>query len=286
MSLVSVLIAVGLLGAVSLGVMRLISNIQKGQTVSVSLQDQIELQNAINLILENEKHCRISLADEKFKKRDVDEEGEGHDVELWLSNQAGDARVTKKYSAIDATKKKHGNILIESMKLIINDGQNINYAESASHNEIGELQVIISKKISKDQKRHIRFELPVQLNLSTDASGTSTIVSCSAKPNNNNDSVLAHKTVPITLSITGRDYSGDNESCKVRFDIDGICSVTISSSISGTPGHWDDNLCYNWAHNKMIDGRYPSLRCDKKEMIFFGERVNDTKNNTTFIYIP
>lgn len=188
-SLVSVLVTISLLGAVSLGVMHLIKNIQQGQNFAKNVADEMELRTEIRMLLDNEKFCRVSLAGDgpqgtpsnpvQFNKVDIDEDSEGMDVELWLSNQKGDARTTKKFSTSDSAKNKYGQLKILSMKLLMNNESGINYSESSGHEDVGELRIQILKQVSETQTRTIPLTFPVVVGMSTDTNGKSTILSCS-----------------------------------------------------------------------------------------------------------
>lgn len=188
-SLAGVIVAAGLLGALAVGVMQVMKNMADGQAFASSSADELELRTEIRLLLEDEKFCRISFAGNGsfgtpsspvvFKKSDIDENDEGLDVELWLSNQAGDQRTKKKFSASDNAFKKFGKIQIDELKLIMNNGTGFNYAQSPGHNDIGELRLTIQKRATTSQSRTIKMNFAVRIGMSTDASGSSTILTCS-----------------------------------------------------------------------------------------------------------
>ena len=205
-SLVGVMVAVGLLGAVSLGVMHLMKNIQQGQSFAKSSADEIELRTEIRMILDDDKFCKVSLAGEgpsglpippvTFQKKNIDEPSEGIDVELWLSDFKGEKRTSKKFSAKDTAKSTYGRLKITSMKLIMNNQTGINYPESSWHTDIGEVRVKIEKS---DEKRHINMVFPVVVGMSTNAGGETTIYSCHRE-----------RVSPVRVA-SGKDVVGPND---------------------------------------------------------------------------
>lgn len=105
-TIAQVLIAAGLMGALTLVFMNLMKNMNQAQSFAQSSADEIELRSTIRMILDEEKYCRVSLAGDGpvgspsspvvFEKEDIDEDSEGLDISLYLANQDGDARTTKK----------------------------------------------------------------------------------------------------------------------------------------------------------------------------------------------
>lgn len=164
-SLIQVMIAIGLSGGVALAIMRMVSTMEQAQTSSQSKMDELDLRTEIRMILNNDKHCRVSLAGDgpvgaptspvRFYKTNIDENNEGLDVELFVSNVAGDARSVKKLSATDTTANSIGRIKINSIKLLMNNGTGSNYPASTNHNDIGELRIVAEKSIAAGKKRDI-----------------------------------------------------------------------------------------------------------------------------------
>lgn len=183
-SLVNVLIGFALLGGLALGVMQVMKNISNGQNHLNSVSDEMELKTEVRMILDDERYCRISFAGNgspatpvtpvKFNKTSADEESEGLNVELWMSNQAGNIRTVKKLSATDSSKNTYGKLNIISMKLLFKNGVGSNYSQSTGHNDIGELRITYQRG---KQNKISRF--PVRVGLKTDSAGLSTILSCS-----------------------------------------------------------------------------------------------------------
>ncbi len=205
-SLVGVMVAIGLLGAVSIGVMQLMKNIQQGHSFAKGSSDEIELRTEIRMLLDDDKFCKVSLAGEgpsglpvspvKFQKKNIDEANEGLDVELWLSDFKGEKRTIKKFSAQDSTKSSYGRIKITSMKLVMNNQTGIDYPEISWHTDIGELRVKIEKS---DEKRQINMNFPIMVGMSTQTGGETTILSCNRE-----------RVSPVKVA-SGKDVVGPND---------------------------------------------------------------------------
>jgi hypothetical protein len=203
-SLVSVMIAAGMLGGLSLAVMQVMKNIGDGQSRANSMADEAEMAISVRMVLDNPNYCRISLAGEDpagspvtFKKKDIDfagvevnrgsaftEVSEGLDVDLWYSNVAGDSRTLKKFNGADSPgsddKSKFGKLNITSMKLVMNNGLggcSDNYCDGTD-SDTGQLVIIYEKKINSSQRRKMKKIFNVNVGMSTDSSGESTILSC------------------------------------------------------------------------------------------------------------
>lgn len=190
-SLISVMVAVGLLGGVAVGVMKLFDNINKGQSTAQAYADEIEMRTVFTQILSDERYCRVSLAGNgphgtptspvRFRKADNDSDSEGLNVELFLSNQAGDTRTQKKFSGTDTNFNKVGKLEIKSMKLVMNNPTTPpgnDYAQSTGHSDVGEILVSYGKKVG-GAERILQMRFPVTVGMSTSASGQTTILSCS-----------------------------------------------------------------------------------------------------------
>jgi type II secretory pathway pseudopilin PulG len=198
-SLAEIMVAAGLLGVVSLGVIKLTQNISKTQNFAHSKSDEIELRTSIRMLLDDERYCRVSLAGDgalgspstpvTFNKEDIDEETEGLNISLYISNQEGDARGLKKLNGSNNpganNKSKFGKLTIKSMKLIMNNGIGANYADSSGHKDLGIIRVVYDKKISVDNIRELTMDFDINVSMSTgqapEGSGESRIISCSRK---------------------------------------------------------------------------------------------------------
>lgn len=193
-SLASVMVAAGLLGVVAIGVVQVMKNINQSSNMAQSVSDEILLRNTIQMVLSDENHCRLSFAGDGelgtpddpvvFEKRDIDEDNEGLNIALYLSNQAADERGLKKFNGENFPdgddKSKFGKLRIESMKLIMNNGVGTNYTTSTLHSDIGVLRVQFNKKVSSSRTVTKKLDFDVKVGMSTNSSGQSTIISCSS----------------------------------------------------------------------------------------------------------
>src|SRR5690606_28677943 len=122
--LTSALVAAGIVGGLALAVVRVMGNISYAYQNMDGLMNEAELRREISLILDDPNSCRVSFAGEgklydpldpvEFKKRDHDENDEGLDIELFLADQSGEKRLTKKFSAKDLKFNTYGNLEIKA----------------------------------------------------------------------------------------------------------------------------------------------------------------------------
>ncbi len=255
-SLVQVLVSLALLSGVSLGFMQMMKNMDQGNTRAKSSVDEMELRSEINMILGNKNFCRVSLAGNgtegnplspvTFKKQDIDQDNEGLHVELWLSNQAGNARVTKKFSGADSTKNTYGNIKISSIKLIMDNGVGSNYSSSQNHSDIGKIEIAIEKKQGSSDSRKMSLDFPVNLQMSTDANGVTTILSCSLQSDFDTSAFLKNcEWQSNTYSNAYRAYRACNNGKRV---VSGTCSCGGDNcGGGGNPG-----IIYSFAPLKLV----------------------------------
>jgi prepilin-type N-terminal cleavage/methylation domain-containing protein len=192
-TLVEIMIAIGLLGMVSVGLMRLAGNMTGIQTNARGTADQADLLNLVSLLISNPKDCAVSLAGNDpatspvtFKKSNIDDLiTEGLSVELWLADQAGVIRKTKKLSGTDTSVNKFSGLKINSIKLVMNNGTGSDYVASASHSDIGVLRLSFERPLTVGKTKAIIKDFPVRLGMNTDATGLTTILSCSLGGNSN-----------------------------------------------------------------------------------------------------
>jgi|GEM_PF-3450257 len=185
-TLVEIMLAVAMLGAVSLGVMKLTGNLSSIQTSSRGVVDEADLANLVNLIVTDAMDCKVSLAGNDpvaspviFQKINIDDIAtEGLDVELWVADQAGTARKSKRVSASDANFTKFGALKMDSIKLVLNNGSGTNYTVNPAHSDVGVLRLKYSKALSPGKTKSMVKDFSLRINMSTDASGVSTILGC------------------------------------------------------------------------------------------------------------
>lgn len=94
MSLVGAIMAVGVTAVAALGTMQVFKNLAVSNQYSQEGQDKKDIHSLIEMIIEDDGTCRLSLAGNDpisspvtFKKIDIDQPTEGLPIELWLGNQ-------------------------------------------------------------------------------------------------------------------------------------------------------------------------------------------------------
>jgi len=255
-SLVEIMIAIGILGGVSLAIMQIAKTSSQLQSNSQAGFDELELFTSIRMILNNTKYCRVSLAGNdpintpiQFKKTDIDDiVSEGLDVELWLSDVSGSTRSLKKYSATDITISKQGKIQIKKIKLVMDNpttpsGQNY---PVAAVSDIGKLVVEVEKNIN-GIKRLIVQKFDINMTVDTDASGNSSILSCTRYDPSTNES-------EYTLFFGG--MFGENNTGGYINPLTGAktCPVGYANApISGkSNSDYEARFCYRKANDKTL----------------------------------
>lgn len=208
LSLVGVLLSAVMIGGISLGALKLSDSILDSQKYAESSIDENELKEKVRLILDNEKFCRLSVARRKkdgtaalgisgtamslpaaVKKNNVDEDNEGIDLELYYGNPQGDQRTKLvlegqwgEDGVIAGTQPDFKSLKIRRILLRFNNeafGCSGNYCENSQHRDVGEIEILYVKKISKDKWREMSMRFNVNLLLSTDASNNTSVLSCS-----------------------------------------------------------------------------------------------------------
>lgn len=244
-TIAQVLIAAGLMGALTLVFMNLMKNMNQAQSFAQSSADEIELRSTIRMILDEEKYCRVSLAGDGpvgspsspvvFEKEDIDEDSEGLDISLYLANQDGDARTTKKLNGKNnpgaQDKSKFGKLTINSMKLLMNNGVGANYADNASHTDIGVIRVEIDKKIAPNKTRQLVMDFDVNLVMATgqgpESSGETRILSCYKYKDTSGEEMACR--------MANKHYD-DSSTPKCRTSKGGINSLMARGGQGGYPG--------------------------------------------------
>lgn len=188
-TLAEVVVAAGLLGVLSIGFMQITKNINTTQKTAETASDQAELRASIRMILSNERFCRVSLAGEVFNKSNIDAEDEGLDISLYFSNLDGTTRTLKKFNGDNNPgtddKSKHGGLTLKSLKLIMNNptgNASPDYANNSKHYDIGFVRAIIEKKVTQTKTREIEIDFDLNVEMSTNSTGETTILGCSYYP--------------------------------------------------------------------------------------------------------
>ena len=181
-SLVSMMVATGLLSALTLGFMEFMRGSLKGQQKLMEVREVGDLKNEMGILLDSENHCRNSLAGSGefeqpdpdkglvFRKTAIDTEG-SKELELWTSDQVGNARAEKMFYA----GKEYGTLTIESIKLFMDGATEGDYEPSDGHEDIGTLKVVTKTLDDTEQN----FDIKLSVFMQTDDQGESTLLSCS-----------------------------------------------------------------------------------------------------------
>lgn len=190
-SLVSVMVAAGLVGGLALAVMQITKNSQTGLKFAEGMSDEIDLKDNVRSILGNPSFCRLSLAGNGpegtpsspviFKKQLNDQDNEGLNIEFFLGNQLGTARTTKKYSGTDTSANKYNGLTIKSLKLIFNNGTGFNYSTSTFHQDTATVRLVFEKKYDQTV-REKQMDFQTTVSMQTDVLGNSTILGCNLTP--------------------------------------------------------------------------------------------------------
>lgn len=229
-SLVSVLIATALAGGLALVVMQLSDNMSSIESRSMATLDAKELLTEFRLILDDERHCRLSLAGEnpaaspvKFKKNEIDETDseDGLPVEIWIGNIDGTSRAKKKFSESDDLYKKYGKIKIESIRLYMNNSPGSSYPPGPG-SDLGTLRLKYSFFQNKVEKGYLKDFL-VRVSFTT-SGAESTIQSCSRT--DSGSSTVALKRANCSTSANVNNYDQP-----VNFTCPGSKAISGESSI-------------------------------------------------------
>jgi type II secretory pathway pseudopilin PulG len=229
-SLVQVLVASGMMGGLTLVLLQFIKNTNDVQASTQAKSEEMELRTSIRMILDDERYCRVSIAGNgvsgfptvpvTFKKQNVDDSAtEGLDISLYYSNQTGDTRTLKKFNGANnpgtSDRSNFGKLIIKSIKLIMNNSvtPGPNYADKASHSDIGVLRAIVTRKTSMTTSRDSILDFDVIVGMATGQSpqtpGVTKLLSCTRKK--------------------------DNEEKKDNYGYPSKCSIVFSHSDNGSP---------------------------------------------------
>jgi len=196
--------AAGLVGVLAVAMTQITENLSNSQRFANFGAEKNDLGNITRMVLGTEKHCRVSLAGDgdigeplnpvRFKKEDIDnieKKDEGLPVSLWLADQSGNRRASKRLNGLDDSdleteeKSRYGSIDLKSIRLYMPNpvsasNNQKNYEESFLHTDVGEIRMVIERKVNAKQKRDSILSYPVQVSMKTNSSGDTTILSCSS----------------------------------------------------------------------------------------------------------
>ena len=205
-SLIQVMIAVGIMAALSVTYLKQMSAMNQGQKNIDSNFDEIALKSQVYMLLQNKNFCRISLAGigieglpsspVVFKREDIDNPDALADpskdihINLYYANQDGDQRTQKILNGAEdpnisdpsfVDKSKFGQLIIDSLKLYMNNGSG-NYADTSFYSEMGIIRMRYRKQRRKDQFINLIHDFPITIGMSTgqspEASGETRIINC------------------------------------------------------------------------------------------------------------
>ncbi len=232
--------------------MQMTKNMRDVQNFAQTNSDEVEFETSVRLLLNDEKHCRVSLAGNGpsgvpsdpvvFKKSEIDDEtAEGLDIALYFANQAGDQRTLKKFNGQDNPgtddKSKFGKLTIKSLKLIMNNptGAGADYNNSSAHNDIGIIRAVLSKKMSSTQTREIISDFAVNVGMATgqspESSGETRILTCSRV----DKMAAADFTYPEGCSMTfsHSDAGGAYRNVALNMDSGGFVGLRLRGDVNG-----------------------------------------------------
>lgn len=193
-TLVETLVGMALFSGLVLAGMRLMGNLGDTKRGVQTDTDELALTREIKSILSSERFCRVSLTGDgppgspdtplTFNKSNIDEPGEGIDVELYYSNAAGDARSSKRYSASDSNNNRLGKLTLTSIKFLMDNEVIGDYGPAPEHFDIGHIRVTYTYLTSKNVLTTGNLAFPIFVKMSTSAGGLSTFISCSDRESN------------------------------------------------------------------------------------------------------
>lgn len=180
-----------MLGVLTLGVMQISKNMNDVNRNANSSLDVLMLKQEMISIINDPSNCSVSLVDNiPFKKSEIDEpETEGRNIELWYSDYKDkNLRSKRRFRSGD----KFGNIKINKIKLVMNNNNQTfpvgsDYAPG-NFSDSGIIQV----EVEKPENRGIKFQVPINVNFSTDATNNSTLSGCAGVSGSEEKLLVVH----------------------------------------------------------------------------------------------
>ena len=191
-SLISVLVAVGILGVVTLTVARMTADAGKLVARYESAQDSYFVYEQIRQVLSEKRNCTVSLAGEDPAARPITfnrgsinsiDAGEGINFEIWTARSDNGLRDSR----ILWPRKKDGKIKISTIKFLANSDPvtAANYPNGPG-SDIGSI-VVTGSNWNGSRDSYKQWKFPIKFDISTVA-GLSTILSCTLTVNPEDDS--------------------------------------------------------------------------------------------------
>lgn len=178
-SLVSVMVAAGLLGGLSLAVMELMKNMGNVQTFSQSSMDYLDLSREITFILSSPNDCAASFQGVTFRGSTI--QGTPVDIELWNSDQDGNRSRMRFTGNSSDPKSKFGKMKIKSISFSMPDYTGGDFSVGSGQSFKGTLEVTGEKKISSNKMRDTRpISRTLRVFFDTDSSGESSVTGCTS----------------------------------------------------------------------------------------------------------
>ena len=208
-SVIGVMVAAGMMGGLSLAVSHIIKQINDGKRETQHVQDQFRVQREISLLLANRNHCTMSLhkikdannmdVTTRFEKLNVDEFHEAFDVELYTSDQAGNARSARVFYP----GKKIGKWTLTWLRMML-DASTGNHTPNQTNEDTGDIIVAITKRVDgKDFTKNIKFPIKVKVTTGPLPGPESTLTECQSEDTAGLGPPSSLTETPTGLAVSG-----------------------------------------------------------------------------------
>lgn len=174
-SLLEIMIAIAMLGGISLGVMQMLKSMQKGQVDTQNFTDYTSIAQESSFLLNDLNSCKASLAGTTFHGSTI-KSSAITGIQLWSADQAGARSQKKFYSGAN-----FGKVTIDTISFNMPDYTATSDWSVGTNQTFTGLITISSKKKSMGHESTDKLiTKSINVTFNTDASGQSTITSCSA----------------------------------------------------------------------------------------------------------
>ncbi|MEA9355190.1 type II secretion system protein [Bacteriovorax sp. PP10] len=173
-SLVEIMVALGLVAGLGMVVMQVMKSSSKGQVDVMNFADYSSIKDEVTFLINNSNSCKASLAGFTFNGSTIKDTPKAG-VELWGANQDGD-RTTKKFFG----GALFGKTEIEKITFSMPDyTAGINWPAGVAQSFTAQLVIAGKKSNMGNVKAFNEIKKSINVVFDTDASGLSTIKSCS-----------------------------------------------------------------------------------------------------------